>query len=100
MPRDKQRYAKVVVIIGISHRGTVKQQGMIQEIAVTIRGILHLLDQMSRHADVVLVQPRKLFDHDGVFGVVRKWMELSVDTAFGKYAIDRIATEFERTHAC
>src|SRR5579872_5175281 len=73
------RNVVVQVLVGVAHVGAVEDQRVIQQRAVAVRRLLHLVGQVRQAGDVIASDLGVVGDALGVFGVVRS----SVETAGG-----------------
>jgi len=55
VPGQEHRNALVIVHVRIAHRAPVQHQRMIQQIAVAVRRVLQLVEEVRQHRDVELV---------------------------------------------
>ena len=94
-PSKDQRHALVIVDVRIAHRAAVHHHRMIQQIAVAIRGVLQLLQEVRQQADVIAVELREFGDLGGIFAVMRAGMERRLHAAFRPHAAADVAAHLE-----
>ena len=61
-PSQEQRHALVVVDVRIAHGAAVEHHRMVQQVAVAIRRVLQLVQEIRQQADVIAVQLGELGD--------------------------------------
>ena len=72
---EEQRAALVVVHVRVAHRRAVDDQRVVEQVAVAVRRVLQLLEEVRQQADVVLVDLRELDDAILALAVVRRGVE-------------------------
>jgi CheY-like chemotaxis protein len=77
--RQQKRQPPVIVTIGIAHRAAIKNQRMIEQLAVAIRRVFQLLQEIRKHADMMPIQLRELGDQIRLPAMVRKRVERRID---------------------
>ncbi len=96
---EEQRAALVIVDVRVAHRRSVDHQRVVEQVAVAVRRVLQLLQEIRQHADVVAVDLREVEDAILAIAVVRRRVEAGVDAAVRVDAARRVAAHLEREHA-
>ena len=71
----------VQVLVGVAHVGAVENQSVIQQRAVAVLGLLHLIGQVGQAGHVVAVDLSVVGDALGILGVVGSAVETAGGTA-------------------
>src|SRR5215831_12172214 len=75
MTCEEYRHSLVVVQIRIAQRRAIENQSMVEQRTVGLRCLLQFVEEVRKHADMVLVDRRELGDPLLVFIVVRGAMK-------------------------
>src|SRR5258708_6108022 len=94
-PGQENRHALVIMNIPVAHGAAIQNHRMIQQIAVTIRRILQLLEEIRQQADMVAIELGELRDFSWIFLMMRTRMKRSLHSALRKYACAHIAAHLE-----
>src|SRR5258708_2487999 len=96
---QENRHALVVVNIAVAHGAAIQNHRMVQQIAVTVRRVLQLLQEVRQQADMVAVEFGELRDFRRILLVMRARMKRSLHSALRKHARTHIAAHLERGHS-
>ena len=92
---QEQRAALVIVDVRVAHWRAVDDEAPVEQVAVAIRRVLQLLEEIRHQADVVLVDLRELRDAVLAIAVMRGRMERRVHAAQRVDAGRAVASELE-----
>ena len=96
---QENRHALVVMNIAVAHGAAIQNHGMIQQIAITIRRVLQLLEEARKQADMVAVEFCELRDLRWILLMMRARMKRSLYSALREHARTHIAAHLERGNA-
>ena len=95
MTHQEHRDFLVFVHVRIAHRTAVHNQGVVQQVAIAIRGVLQLLEKIRKRGHVIGIQPGKFRNCLGVFTVVRNGVEGSLYTGSRVHAGTDVTAHLE-----
>src|SRR5262249_21773625 len=78
---EQNRERIMIVLVSIAQCAAVKNQGMIQKIAVAVRRLFELVEKVSEGADVVSIQHSELVHVLSVVGMMRSVVETFTNSA-------------------
>lgn len=95
-PSQNHRQRGMVVLVAVAHAAAVQDEGMVQEIAIAVCGVLELLQEGREDAMVVGIQLGESIHIRANVGVMRQIVESVSDVG----CRIRFVTELVRQHHC
>src|SRR5262245_26096722 len=96
---QEDRATFVIVQVAVAHRGAVQNEGVIEQVAVSVWSLLQLLQEIRNLADVIPVDLTEVLNPLRIAAMMRRSMKCSADTTLGPYALGNIARHLESRYA-
>src|SRR4051812_25301129 len=95
-PCENHRQWLMVVLIAVAHAAPEKYQRMIEQVSVSVRRGLQLLEEVREHAVMIRIQLGKLIHIGPHVGVMRKIVEAIADVRRRKCCVAEFVSQHQR----